>query len=109
MTGQPNQHLLIALTGASGSIYGIRLIQTLLQKGNRVKLLLTEAGRQVLHHEMGLTWAEDRILRQDEVQDYFAADTIDCLDVEDIGATVASQGTPVTALRTNENRRNATT
>lgn len=98
MAEQANQHFVIALTGASGSIYGIRLIKVLLEKGAQISFLLTEAGRQVLHHEMGVAWAAERTIRQDEVRDYFGADTIDCLDVEDIGATIASGSAAVTAM-----------
>lgn len=90
MAEQPKQHFAVALTGASGSIYGIRLIKALLQSGRRVSFLMTEAGRQVLHHEMGLAWATGTGIAQRELREYFAADTIDCLNIEDIGATIAS-------------------
>ncbi len=90
MTDRLKRHYTVALTGASGSIYGIRLIQALLQSDVRISFLLTEAGRQVLRHEMGLEWATDMDTRQAEVRAYFAADAIECLAVEEIGATIAS-------------------
>lgn len=43
----------VAISGASGSIYGIRLIKALLETENRVMVILSSAGVQVLSHEMG--------------------------------------------------------
>ena len=44
--------LVLAITGASGSIYGIRLLETLLAAGRRVHLTISPAGAQVLAHEL---------------------------------------------------------
>lgn len=48
------QKIVVGITGASGSTYGIRLIEELLRSGAQVTLLLTDAGRQVLACETGL-------------------------------------------------------
>lgn len=42
----------VALTGASGVIYGIRLIKSLAETGARTLVVLSDAGRKVLAHEM---------------------------------------------------------
>lgn len=47
--------LVVAITGASGSIYAIRLLQVLLAEGRRVHLTLSPAAVQVLDHELGLS------------------------------------------------------
>lgn len=44
----------VAITGASGSIYGTRLVGELLERGHEVVLLVSQAGRQVAGHELGL-------------------------------------------------------
>jgi 4-hydroxy-3-polyprenylbenzoate decarboxylase len=44
--------LVVALTGASGSIYGTRLIEVLLQAGRTVHLTLSPAGVQVIEQEL---------------------------------------------------------
>ncbi|MGB9840088.1 UbiX family flavin prenyltransferase [Thermovenabulum sp.] len=44
----------IGITGASGSIYGIRLVEELLKRGNEVNLLVTENGEKVIKYERGL-------------------------------------------------------
>ena len=51
-------NFVVGITGASGSIYGLRLVEELLRAGKQVSLLLTNAGRQVLAFETGLQLAE---------------------------------------------------
>ena len=43
----------VVITGASGSAYGMRLLEQLLEGGHRVTLIMTEAGRQVTAYELG--------------------------------------------------------
>lgn len=45
----------LALTGASGLAYGLRLLETLLAAGCRVDLLVTQAARIVARQELDLT------------------------------------------------------
>ena len=45
----------VGITGASGAVYGLRLLQCLQQAGAETVAILTEAGRQVLAHECGVT------------------------------------------------------
>lgn len=44
----------VAITGASGSIYGLKLIETLLKSGRPVFLMISNAGKVVLESEEGL-------------------------------------------------------
>jgi len=46
----------IAITGASGSIYGVRLLKYLLKKGHRVYLTITKEGGLILKDEVGYKW-----------------------------------------------------
>lgn len=48
----------MGITGASGSIYGIRLMEELLDRGSEVYLVVTEYGEQVLVHETGSSISE---------------------------------------------------
>ncbi len=90
MRDNPVRHLVVGITGASGSIYGLHLIKALLQKDRRVSVLITEAGRRVLNHEVGLAWAADTEKRRRQVQEYFSSIAVECLDIDDIGAVIAS-------------------
>ncbi len=44
----------VAITGASGSVYGMRIAGELLARGHSVVFIASDAGRQVLAHELGL-------------------------------------------------------
>ncbi len=45
--------IVVGITGASGVILGIRLIETLLDAGREVAAVVTDAGWKVISHEMG--------------------------------------------------------
>lgn len=49
-------HIVLALTGASGVIYGLRLCEELLAAGCTVTVLISRAGFAVLKTEAGLAW-----------------------------------------------------
>lgn len=50
------QSIVVAVTGASGSAYVLRLLQVLLSQGMRVDLVVSEAGRQVMLQETGTSF-----------------------------------------------------
>jgi 4-hydroxy-3-polyprenylbenzoate decarboxylase len=91
-------HILIAITGASGSVYGLRLAAELLRAGHRVSLLLSEPGRQVLNYETGLGWSRDPAERRRQVRAHFVSEQIDCLDNADFFASVASGSNAADAM-----------
>ena len=45
--------LVLAMTGASGAPYGIKLLQVLLEAGRTVHLILSPSGTQVIEQELG--------------------------------------------------------
>lgn len=46
--------LVVAITGASGSAYAVRLLEVLVAAGRTVHLVISPAGQQVIGHELGL-------------------------------------------------------
>src|SRR5262245_22239885 len=48
------QPIVLAITGASGAIYGIRLLEVLLAAGRTVYLSISPSGQAVLLEEIGL-------------------------------------------------------
>jgi 4-hydroxy-3-polyprenylbenzoate decarboxylase len=44
----------IGITGASGSIYGVRLIEELASRKHRIDIVITPAGKQVMKEELGV-------------------------------------------------------
>ena len=50
------RHIVLAITGASGAIYGLRLGRELIHSGMRLTMLISRAGCAVLEEECGLNW-----------------------------------------------------
>jgi flavin prenyltransferase len=52
--------LVVAITGASGSLYGVRLLEVLLRAGRTVHLVISPAATQVIEQELGVHIDLDR-------------------------------------------------
>jgi 4-hydroxy-3-polyprenylbenzoate decarboxylase len=48
-----SENLVVAITGASGAIYGVRLVEELLRAGRIVHVTVSPAATEVLEHELG--------------------------------------------------------
>ena len=48
------KHVIVAVTGASGGLYALRLLRALLAGGHRVSVIMSGFGRYVLREETGL-------------------------------------------------------
>ena len=66
-------HPIIALTGASGSCYGIRLLEALIASGTEPYVVVSSAGRQVMALETGSGDLKDHLgahgWREEDVRD----------------------------------------
>ena len=77
--GRRPRRLVIAITGASGSVYGVRLLQMLREIGGiETHLMVSEAGVLNLHHELDMDRKAIGLL----------ADVVH--NVRDVGASIAS-------------------
>ena len=56
--------ILLAITGASGSIYGLRLLEKLLRGGHKVTLVASESGLEVCRYETGVALNDAEALKQ---------------------------------------------
>jgi flavin prenyltransferase len=68
------RHFVVAITGASGSIYGLRVAGELLRAGAKVSMLITGAGFAVLKEECGLEWGGDAAAVLEQLKGYFQYD-----------------------------------
>lgn len=55
--------VLLAITGASGSIYGLRLLEELLKAGYQVTLVASVSGREVCRFETGVELGDAEALK----------------------------------------------
>ena len=70
--------VIVGITGASGSIYGVRLIEVLKETNCEVHAVVTKSGWQVMEYECGISKVD-------------FAKRVDALhDVDNIGAAIAS-------------------
>ncbi|MBA4369409.1 MAG: aromatic acid decarboxylase, partial [Desulfobacterium sp.] len=79
--------IIVTICGASGSIYGIRLLKALLERPIEVKLIISSSGEKVLQHETdckpnavleflqkeGIRLHPDALLEQYEQNDLFTS------------------------------------
>ena len=79
ISSTPRQRLVIAITGATGAIYGVRLLEHLRKQGQvETHLMISDAGVLTLHQELDM--------RRKDVE--ALADVVH--NVRDVGACVAS-------------------
>ncbi|PDO11698.1 MAG: aromatic acid decarboxylase [Candidatus Reconcilbacillus cellulovorans] len=87
---------IVGMTGASGAIYGVRLVEQLLDRGVFVDLVVTDAGWRVLQEELG--WNPAR--RREELRRAFGDDrgrwTLHA--IRDFGAPIASGSVPTEGM-----------
>lgn len=72
------KRILVAMTGASGAIYGVRLIRALKRAGAEVHLIVSRWAEETLKHEMNLT------------RDALASEVDKVYDEDDLAAGPAS-------------------
>ncbi len=91
-------NIVVGITGASGSIYGLRLIEELLCVETEVSVLISDAGRQVLSFETGLQLDEDPVACHEQLCDHFSSDDLLYHAMNDFFAPVASGSSVPDAL-----------
>jgi 4-hydroxy-3-polyprenylbenzoate decarboxylase len=91
-SGHQGTAIVVAITGASGAPYGVRLIEVLLELGYSVELLISRAGLVVLQQECGLAWEGSTDAIHAHVLSHFgtSADRLRYRAMDDWGAPGAS-------------------
>jgi len=86
------RHVALAITGASGAFYGLRLLEELLAAGIRVGLVISPAGLLVLREEQGLDLPVDPETQTAVLRERFDADgeSLACYGEKDFLAPMAS-------------------
>ena len=84
------QHIVVAITGASGSRFGLRTAQALLESGQKVSLLLSPSGFKVLQYETGHAWTGTAEEITHILREHFQSDNVEYFASDDLFASVAS-------------------
>ncbi|WP_319560204.1 flavin prenyltransferase UbiX [Marispirochaeta sp.] len=75
--------LIVAITGASGAVYGLRLVQLLLEEGVPLYLLLSKNGEDVILQETGRK-------KEEWLRDFHAVGSIATPETSDFFSPIAS-------------------
>ena len=86
------RHFAIAITGASGSVYGLRVASELLHAGMKVSLIITRAGFAVMKEECGIDIGGAGAAIAAELRIHFGydGDGLSFYDEDDLFAPIAS-------------------
>ena len=82
----------LAITGASGALYAMRTLASLLERGMHVELVISDYGRRLLRDELGETASVENLVPYLTAK-YGTASAAGSLTVHsnrDLGATIAS-------------------
>ena len=80
----------VAITGASGSIYGIRLVEELLKTGCHVNLVISETGKDVLMHETAIDLQGNEEEAGKKTKKYFKKEALTLFDNSNLFASISS-------------------
>lgn len=83
---------IVGITGASGAIYGMRLIEECLKSGHEIFLTITKSGRIVIKEELNLDLDLGVEMIEERLLDYFnvSRDVFTYYDVDHISSAIAS-------------------
>ncbi len=86
------QRIVVAVTGASGAIYGFRLAEILVREKIPIYLVVTAAARLVAKHELGLDFGDEDGQARKTLVNYFksAAGRVAWLEPQNLLAPISS-------------------
>lgn len=62
--------IVLAISGASGSVYGFRLLQFLLENNYKVEFVLSNSALKVIHEELGIKLSLDPHILKEQIVTY---------------------------------------
>jgi len=82
---------IVAITGASGPIYGLRLTEALIEQGLMVYLVISPPALTIMSHETGIDWtgiSDSEI--EERVREHFSSESVRYFNHKDLSAPVSS-------------------
>ena len=80
----------IGITGASGAIYGVTLLEYLLKEGHQIYLILTRSARLIIREELSCEWGTHFAETFEILNKQYAGHALIYCDESDMTAPVAS-------------------
>jgi 4-hydroxy-3-polyprenylbenzoate decarboxylase len=83
--------LIVAITGASGSIYGLRLVEELLKSEYGIYLVISKQAFSIIKSETGVNWVgKTDSEREKKIQKYFSSKNIKYYSEDNLSAPISS-------------------
>jgi 4-hydroxy-3-polyprenylbenzoate decarboxylase len=83
--------LVVAITGASGVIYGLRLVEELLGAGYRIYLVISKQAFSIIKTETGINWAgKTESETEKKIQKHFSSRNIQYYSEDNLSAPISS-------------------
>ena len=92
-------YITVAITGASGAIYGLRLVEDLLKSERNVNLLISDPGFIVIKEETGIEWLGDEAALNGKIREHFeTGEQLNYYDNKNFFSPIASGSSGRTAM-----------
>ncbi len=88
----------VAISGASGAVYGVRLLEYLLKEKYRVYLTLTHEARFIIRDELGLEWGAHFSETAEILKKRYADFDLVYCDEKEMTAPIASGSVPTQGM-----------
>lgn len=88
----------IAISGASGAVYGVRLLEYLLKERHRVYLTMSQEARLIVKGELGLDWGNDYPETSEILKKRYTDSGLVYCDEKDMTAPIASGSVPTQGM-----------
>lgn len=82
---------IVAISGASGAIYGIRLVEELLKAADTVHLCVSTTAFTIIKTETGIDWlGKSDLETEKKIRNHFSSKKINCYSETNLAAPIAS-------------------
>jgi len=82
---------IVAISGASGSVYGIRLLEELARRSEKVFLCISAQAFSIMKAETGIDWTgKNRTSIEKKIRKHFGSDVISYHSDDDLWSSVSS-------------------
>jgi len=82
---------IVAITGATGVIFGIKLVEELLKTENKVYLTISKPAFFIIKDEAGINWdGETESGREKKIQKYFSSKNVKYYSEDNLSAPISS-------------------
>ena len=88
----------VGISGASGAIYGVKLLEYLLKENHQVYLILSQSARMIIRGELGWEWGNHFSETRGILNKTYAGHRLIYCDEADMTASVASGSVPTQGM-----------